>query len=94
MTLTDRGTVIKRLLSNGQSINFDLIGRGSSYLEDVHIVLQLLQLLHPLLDDVLDFRLSDHQDFLPRQHGPKRLVDRLDIGLLSDILQNPLGRFV
>lgn len=25
---------------------------------------ELLQLLHPLLDDVLDFRLGDHQDFL------------------------------
>lgn len=46
----------------------NLIGRNSLYLEDIHVVFQLLQLLHPLLDDILDFRLSDHQDFLPRQH--------------------------
>lgn len=25
---------------------------------------ELLQLLHPLLNDVLDLRLGDHQDFL------------------------------
>lgn len=51
--------------------DFDLIGRYSAYLEDIHVVLQLLQLLCPLLDDILDFRLSDHQDFLPRHMAIK-----------------------
>lgn len=55
--------------------NYDLIGRDSANLEDIHVVFQLLQLLHPLLDDVLDFRLSDHQDFLPRQDGSEELSD-------------------
>lgn len=55
----------------------NLIRRVSSYLEDVHVVFQLLQLLHPLLDDILDFRLSDHQDFLPRQHDNKEFSDHV-----------------
>lgn len=29
---------------------------------------ELLQLLHPLLNDVQDFRLGDHQDFLLEEH--------------------------
>ena len=28
---------------------------------------ELLQLLHPLLNDMLDFRVCDHQDFLVKQ---------------------------
>lgn len=45
---------------------------GWSYFENVHIMLQFLQLLHPLLNDVLDFRLCDHQDFLMEEHDNKK----------------------
>lgn len=83
--------------------SYNLIGRVSSYLEDVHVVFQLLQLLHPLLDDILDFRLSDHQDFLPRQHDNKEFSDhefmagllhslRLTLGLVPLPEINPLER--
>lgn len=54
----------------GQFKNLKLIKnfKKEFYFEDIHVVFELLQLLHPLLNDVLDLRLSDHQDFLSKQH--------------------------
>lgn len=37
---------------------------------------ELLQLLHPLLNDVLDFRLSDHQDFLLEEHDKRNFREQ------------------
>lgn len=53
----------------------NLIQRVYSYFEDVHIVFELLQLLHSFLNDVLDLRLSDHQDFLSKQHDNNAISD-------------------
>lgn len=44
----------------------------SSYFEHIHIMLEFLQLFHPLLNDVLNFRLGDHQNFLIEEQNDEK----------------------
>ena len=48
---------------------------------------ELLQLLHPLLNDVLDFRLGDYQDFLLEEHDNKNFKTTTATTIMILLLQ-------